>query len=75
MNQAFIHMLENPHTAVDVASPFFHLLERFTVLLYDKTSALESVDKARLELFCKKNKSLEHLPPTKVLLHIHLACY
>lgn len=66
INQAFIHMLENPYTEVDGASPFFRLLERFTVLLYDKTSVLESVNEARLDLFCKKNKSLEYLPPSKV---------
>ena len=59
-------MLENSYAQVDITSPFFLLLERFTVLLYDKTSVLESVNEARLELFCKKNKSLEYLPPTKV---------
>ena len=66
VNEAFIFMLENSYAQVDTTSPFFLLLERFTVLLYDKTSVLESVNEAWLELFCKKNKSLEYLPPTKV---------
>lgn len=66
VNEAFVFMLENRFTQVDIKSPFFLLLERFTILLYDKTSVLESVNEARLDLFCKRNKSLEHLPPTKV---------
>ena len=68
INEAFKHMLENIYTEVDTTTPFFRLLERFTVLLYDKTSVLQSVNEARLELFSKKNKSLEYLPPTQVQL-------
>lgn len=66
VNKAFIYMLENTYSEVDIDSPFFCLLERLTVLLYDKTSVLENVNEARLDLFCKKNRSLEHLPSTQV---------
>lgn len=66
VNTAFLYMADNPCNGVNLTSPFFLLLERFTVLLYDKSSVLESVNEARLDLFCKKNKSLESLPPTQV---------
>ena len=39
--------------------------ERFTVLLYNRTSVLSSVDAARMELFVKKGRSMEDLPPNK----------
>ena len=35
---------------------------RFTVLLYHKECTLSSVNEARKELFCKKNKTLEDIP-------------
>ena len=39
----------------------FQLLECFTVILYDKTSNLESVNEVWRELFCQKNKTMEHI--------------
>ncbi|KAJ8043846.1 hypothetical protein HOLleu_11123 [Holothuria leucospilota] len=42
----------------------FKLLERFVVVLYDKTSNLESINEARRELFCQKNRPMENIPPT-----------
>ena len=59
-------MTENDFDEVSLTSSHFLLLQRFTVLLYDKTSNLESVNEARLHLFCKKSRSLENLPPTQV---------
>ena len=44
---AFTHMARN-HTD----SQYFRLLGRYTVVLYDKTSELDNVDTARMELFC-----------------------
>ena len=38
-------------------------VKRFTVDLYDKTSSLESVDKAWKELFCQMNRTMENIPP------------
>ena len=49
MNSAFLHMAENPYDEVSLT-------------LNDKSSILKSVKNARLDLFCKKNKSL---PPTQ----------
>ena len=66
VSDAFLLIANNPFYQVDLESPYFQLLEHFTVIVYDKTSALKSVNEARKELFCKRNKSLEKLPPTAV---------
>jgi len=34
-----------------------------TILLYNKTRDLEHVDEARKELFCRKAKLMENIPP------------
>ena len=49
----------------------------FTILLYDRTSSLTNIDEARLELFTKKGRTMETLPPKKAALvqHIKRAVY
>ena len=42
VSTAFLHMTENDFDEVSLTSSHFLLLQRFTVLLYDKTSNLES---------------------------------
>jgi len=66
VNGAFLHIVRNPFDSVLLESSHFQVLERFTVILYDRTSVLQSVNEARKDLFCKRNKSLENLPPTTV---------
>ena len=53
------------------------MLERYTVLLYNKSSTLEDVDEARMELFCRENKSMENILPTSdaLLQHAKRATY
>jgi len=65
-------MTLHPSTPPDVNAEHCQLLEPFTILLYDKTSDLEPVDEARKELFCRKAKSMENLPPTLDALMQHL---
>ena len=48
------------------------VLERFVVLLYDRTNSLLKVNKARQELFCKKSKEFDSIPPTKAALEQHI---
>ena len=43
----------------------FKLLERYTFVIYDKTSHSGSINEARRELFCQKNKTMEHIQPTQ----------
>ena len=47
-------------------------IERFVVLLYDRGSELSSVDEARQQLFCKRSRTLDRIPPTSAALEQHL---
>ena len=46
-------MATHPHAPITVDDKRFQLLERYTAILYDKTSELASVSEARRELFCR----------------------
>lgn len=48
------------------------VLERFVVLMYDRSSASMTVNEARLDLFAKKQMSYELIPPTKGALKEHV---
>ena len=52
-------------------------LEKFVVMMYDRSSSTEAVDDARLELFSRKQRSFEAIPPTRAALvqHIRRAAY
>ena len=65
-------MADHPFAAVEVNSQIVRQLERFTVVLYDKTSVLETVNEARRELFRKKGRNLENRPPTQDALAQHI---
>ena len=41
------------------------VIERFVVLLYDRTSNLTKVNEARQDLFSKKSRTLKKKPPTQ----------
>ena len=61
---------------LDETSPTFVEIERFIVLLYNKTSTQVKVNEARRKLFCKRNKPLENLPPTQdALLHVQRSIF
>ncbi len=47
------------------------VLERFTILLYDRTSSMVNIDQARQYLFTKKGRAMDALPPTKAVLMQH----
>lgn len=46
-------------------------LERFAIVLYDRTISGTSVDEARLELFARKQKSYDAIPPSPAALRKH----
>ena len=69
---AFQYLVDHPFEALDISSPHFKLIERFTVILYCRTSASDSVNKTRRELFSQKNHSLENLLPTQDVLLQHV---
>ena len=47
------------------------VLERFVLLMYDRSSSATSVDEARLDLFTRKQRSYELIPPTQGALKEH----
>ena len=61
----------------DISESSLLLLERFVVLLYDRTSDLMGVNDARKWLFTERSRSLENIPPTQAALiqHIERANY
>ena len=70
---AFQYMVDHPFEALDISSLHFKLNERFTVILYDRISTSDSVNKARRERFSQKDRSYENLPPTQDAL-LHATC-
>ena len=66
VTEALKYMVDHPFAPISATSPHFVVLERFTVVLYNKNSANQFVNEERRELFCKNNKSMDHIPPTQV---------
>ena len=48
------------------------LLERFVILLFDRTSGSVDINEARKLIFTQKRRSLENVPPTKAALEQHI---
>ena len=40
------------------------ILERYTVIMYDRTSTCTSVNTARKDLFTRKGREIDNIPPT-----------
>ena len=73
VTKAFCALAATPDAIDDWMEP----LERFVVLLYDRTSSQESVNQARKQLFTQKGRAIDGLPPTQAALiqHIKRAAY
>jgi hypothetical protein len=67
VTRAFCVLAATPDSIDDVMGP----LERFVALLYDRTSSQESVDETRKQLFTKKGRTIDHIPPTQAALIQH----
>ena len=64
-----LHLLSSaPHIIPDSA---MRIIERFVILLYDRTSKCTDIDKARRKLFARKN-NVQLIPPTKAALEEHV---
>lgn len=55
-----------------VSEQYLDTLERFVVILYDRTSTCTQVNSARKYLFTKKRRTMERIPPTKEALRQHV---
>jgi len=53
------------------------LLERFVVLLYDRTNSCTAVNVARKQLFSRNDRAVDNIPPSRdaLLQHVKRACF
>jgi len=62
LTDAFLELSADPASISNCK--FFGIIQRFVVLMYERTSAAESVDECRKHLFAQKGRSMESIPPT-----------
>ena len=68
LTDALLTLSNAPSTVPETS---LQAIERFVILLYDRTSNATDVNKARRKLFPKKN-SVQRIPPTKAALEQHV---
>lgn len=59
------------HLPPTIEEDEMRILERFVILMYDRSSTVDSVDDARLDLFARKLRPYEAIPPTRAALIQH----
>ena len=59
------------HFPTEVTDTDLKTLERFFVLMYDRSSAATGVDEARLHMFARKQRPYDSIPPTQAALREH----
>ena len=64
--EAFHFALKHPFQQLQLDSPTFEILERFTCVLYEKTTPISKVNELRKDLFSKKARLMDNIPPTQV---------
>ena len=47
------------------------VLERFVIIVYDRSSSTTDIDSIRLDMFARKQKSYDAIPPTSAALDYH----
>ena len=64
-------------TSSRLSQKTINLLERFVVLMYNRTSSATDINECRYEYFVHKQKRMEYLPPTRdaLILYIKRATY
>ena len=67
-SDVFSKLSQNPPS---VEESDMKILEKFVVLMYDRSSSSDDVDEARLDLFTRKQRPYESIPPTKAALIQH----
>ena len=66
MRRSHKHLDAHPFQHLDIDSEHFKKIEKYVVVLYDKTSSLSFVNEAREELFCRKRRSIDNIPLLKM---------
>lgn len=64
-------LLSLANAPTSIQEDTMHVIERFVILLYDRTSKCKDVNKARKKLFAKKS-SVQNIPPTYAALEQHV---
>jgi hypothetical protein len=59
------------HCPTEVSDADLQNLETFVVCMYDRSSASTGVDEARLDLFARKQRAYDSIPPTRAALKEH----
>ena len=67
--EAFSALLANPTVPPDEE---LAIIEQYFVYLYDRSSETSMVNVARLNLFCRKGRAIESIPPTRGALIQHI---
>ena len=62
-------LLANPDVLPDEE---LAIIEQYFVYLYDRSSEASTVNAARLDLFCRKGRPVESIPPTRGALIQHI---
>ncbi len=72
VTRSFLSVMQNPSVVTDED---MGIIKQFVVYFYDATSESSFVNTLRLELFAKKNRAIESIPPThaSLLQHVHRA--
>jgi hypothetical protein len=77
--QAFLHIDDNKTELFSFLAihEWLARMERYVILLYDRTGTQEHVNEARKQLFTQKGRAIDGLPPTQAALvqHIKRAAY
>ena len=68
--EAFVIPADDPFVLVDESAKLFQCVERFICLLYEPSTDLNLVNDQRRELFNKKGKLMEALPPSQVCIFL-----
>ena len=68
LTEALLSLSFMPHS---IPEETMKIIERFVILMYDKTSRCTDIDKARRKMFAKRLKA-EQIPPTFHVLELHL---
>ena len=64
-------LLSLANASTSIQEDTMHVIERFVILQYDRTSKCKDVNKARKKLFAKKS-SVQNIPPTYAALEQHV---
>ena len=72
LTPALLSLMDEPAVLDDSSSNCFAIIERFVILMYNRTSEAFDINIARKELFANCGGQIDKIPPTKAALMQHL---